>query len=310
MKHRTGMITAAFFAATLFWGAQSSMAGAAPKAIKEANSIDELVKMFDDNGCIECHEDQHAQWETSNHANPINSSLKGMHNFIKIGLEKEWKTKLTKAQVMKCLDCHAPVVRYASEKLAVEIGNMIVTAHAKKGTPESDAAKKQLARLTVGCTACHNIKAISAARGLRGDPVPGAVYAVNDVDTDDHPTIQSAEMNGSVFCMQCHGVYTSADGETIQCNTLCGSYRHDYNTKGGNQSCQDCHMKAKDRGHTFPGGHNLDIVKDGLGLDVNVAQYRHLPGKIPGVKNKKAWVPSALVTATVENKAGHRIPDG
>ncbi len=309
MKRFTIIFSVALLVGAVFFVGQA-LASSHGKKMKEANTIDELVEMFDDKACAECHEDQYEQWEKSYHSKAINSSLGGIHNFIKVGLEKEWKTKVNKAQLMKCLDCHAPVVAYASEKLAVEIGNMIVTAHAKKGTPESDAAKKQLAKLNVGCIACHNIKAAATAKNLRGKPVPGAVYAVNDADTEDHETIQSAEMKRSVFCMQCHGVYTAPDGETVQCNTLSGSYMHDYNVKGGTQTCQDCHMKVKDRGHTFPGGHNLDIVKDGLGLDVNIAAYRHLPGKIPGVKNKKAWVPSALVTATVENKAGHRIPDG
>ena len=69
-------------------------------------------------------------------------------------------------------------------------------------------------------------------------------------------------------------------------------------------------MHKKNRGHLFPGGHDLDIVKEGLGFDVQIAKYRHLPGKVPNVKDEKAWVPSAVVTAFIENKAGHRIPDG
>ncbi len=64
------------------------------------------------------------------------------------------------------------------------------------------------------------------------------------------------------------------------------------------------------KGHLFPGGHDLEMVKQGLGLEVQVTPYQHLPGKVPGVKNQKAWVPSAVVTAFVENRSGHRIPDG
>ena len=63
-------------------------------------------------------------------------------------------------------------------------------------------------------------------------------------------------------------------------------------------------------GHFFPGGHDLATVKKGLGFNVQITDYRHLPGQVPGVKNKKAWVPSALVTAFIENKTGHRVPDG
>jgi nitrate/TMAO reductase-like tetraheme cytochrome c subunit len=278
-----------------------------PATAKEANSIDELVAMFDDSKCAGCHEEIYKQWQNSWHSKAVISSLKGMRNFIAIGLAKEWQRPLTKTQVLKCLDCHAPAVNFASEKLAKEIGKLIVTSFDKKGKKAGKKAKAELARLNVGCLSCHNIKATSVARGLRGDPVKNAVYGPNGNDSDGHETMENIEMTRSAFCMQCHGKYFSADGEMIQCNTLSGSFQNTYVSLGGSETCQDCHMK---KGHLFPGGHDLDTVKEGLGLDVQVTQYRHLPGKIPGVKDKKAWVPSAVVTAFVENRSGHRIPDG
>ncbi len=146
------------------------------------------------------------------------------------------------------------------------------------------------------------------ARGLRGAPEKGVVYGPNGEDGDDfHKSIETPDLSRSVFCMQCHGVYTSPDGETIQCNTLSGSYQNSYISMGGSKTCQECHMK---KGHLFPGGHDLDTVKEGLGFDVQFAQYQHLPGKIKGVKDAKKWVPSVIVTAFVENKTGHRVPDG
>ena len=274
---------------------------------KEANTIDELVAMYDDSKCAKCHEDIYKQWQESWHSKAIVSSLGGMRNFIAIGIAKEWNSKLTKAQVLKCLDCHAPAVNFASEKLAVKIGNLIVTAKDKAGKKAGDKAKAELAKLSVGCLSCHNIKATAIARGLRGDPVKGTIYGPHGNDSDGHRTMENIEMTRSAFCMQCHGKYFAADGEMIQCNTLSGSYQNTYVSLGGSETCQDCHMK---KGHLFPGGHDLATVKEGLNLDVQVNQYRHLPGKIPGVKNKKAWVPSAVVTAFVENRSGHRIPDG
>lgn len=274
---------------------------------KEAETIEQLVAMFDDAKCAECHDEIYQQWQQSWHAKAVVSSLGGISNFITIGLAKEWNKPLDRAQILKCLDCHAPAVNFASEKLAVKIGEMIVTALEKKGSTAGDQAAAQLARLNVGCLACHNIKAISVARGLRGDPVAGAVYGPNGYDSAGHETIQSVELTRSVFCMQCHGKYNAPDGETIQCNTLSGSYQNTYYNLGGSKTCQDCHMK---KGHLFPGGHDLATVKEGLGLEVQVTEYQHLPGQVPGVKNPKAWVPSAVVTALVENKSGHRIPDG
>ncbi len=276
-------------------------------AAKEAETIDELVAMFDDSKCAECHEQTYKEWQESWHSKAIISSLKGMRNFIAVGVKKEWNAELTKTEVLKCLDCHAPAVNYASEKLAVEIGEMIVTAFDKKDKPEGKKAKEQLARLSVGCLSCHNIKATEVARGLRGAPMKDAVYGPTGADSDGHKTIETVDLSRSVFCMQCHGVYKAPDGETIKCNTLSGSYQNTYQNLGGTETCQDCHMK---KGHLFPGGHDLETVKEGLGFDVQVAQYQHLPGKIPGVKDSKLWVPSAVVNAFIENKTGHRIPDG
>ncbi len=277
---------------------------------KEAQTIDELVAMFDDSTCAQCHEEIYDQWQSSWHAQAVVSSLKGMRNFIVIGLAKEWKTKPSKAQLLKCLDCHAPAVNYASEKLALEIGQLIVTAFDKKDSPAGKKARTELAKLKVGCLSCHNIKATAVTRGLHGPPIKGAIYGPEGImaeDDDGHDSIETVDMTRSAFCMQCHGRYKAPDGETIQCNTLSGSYQNAYISQGGSRSCQDCHMK---NGHTFPGGHDLDTVKEGLSFDVEVTPYRHLPGKIKGVKDNKAWVPSVVVTAKITNNTGHRVPDG
>jgi hypothetical protein len=284
---------------------------------KEAETIDELVEMVDQKKCAECHPEIYKEWKESWHAKSVVSpgAIKGIHNFFAIGLPKEWKKPITKAEVMKCYDCHAPVIQYASEKLAVEIANMVITAHKEKGKPAAEKAEKELSKLSVGCISCHNLKAITVARGLRGDPKKGAIYGPTGADSNGaHETIETVDITRSVFCMQCHGKYKAPDGETIQCNTLSGSFQNAYGNLGGSDTCQSCHMeknsKTGKKSHIMPGGHNLDMVKKGLELDVNFTQYRHLPGQIKGVKDDKAWVPSAVVTAFVANKAGHRIPDG
>lgn len=277
-------------------------------AEKPANSIDELVGMFDESQCRDCHEEIHQQWSGSWHARSVVSSLKGMHNFITIGLAKEWDTPLTKGQLLKCLDCHAPVVNYASEELALEIGNKIVAAFQTKDTPEGEAALKELAKLKIGCISCHNLKAISVARGLNGPPEKGVMYGPHGNEAGDvHETLEAVDITRSSFCMQCHGIYTAADGEMIQCNTLSGSYQNSYVTAGGSKTCQECHMK---KGHLFPGGHDLDTVREGLGFTVEIIPYGHLPGQLKGKKDPGKWVPGAIVTAFIENKTGHRVPDG
>ena len=275
---------------------------------KEADTIDELVAMFDESSCMDCHDEIHNQWSGSWHAQSVVSSLGSIHNFIEIGLKKEWETEVTRAQLLKCLDCHAPVVNFASEKLAVEIADMIVTATKENGKPAGDAAKKELSKLNVGCLSCHNLKALAVAPGWNGPPEEGMIYGPHGEEAGDaHETLASIDMTRAAFCMQCHGIYTAADGETIQCNTLSGSYLNSYLAKGGSKTCQDCHME---KGHLFPGGRDLDTVKQGLGFNVQINPYKHLPGQVEGVKDAKKWVPSAVVTVFIENKTGHRVPDG
>jgi len=60
-------------------------------------------------------------------------------------------------------------------------------------------------------------------------------------------------------------------------------------------------MKKNNRGHTFPGAYQLDIAKEGLAFDAQITGIRLHPGK---------WIPTAIVTVGLTNKAGHRIPDG
>lgn len=295
----TSLLCTALLSA-LFFLVQSS-------AAQEAKTIEELVAITDSSMCGRCHEEIYKQWQESWHSKAITSSLKGMRNFISIGLAQEWNAELTKTEILKCLDCHAPVINFATEELAVQIGQMIVTAFDKKETPEGEKAKRELAKLNVGCMACHNIKATSVAKGLRGAPENGAVYGPTGADSDGHKTIQTPDLSRSVFCMQCHGIYHAPDGETIQCNTLSGSYQNTYINLGGSKTCQDCHMK---KGHVFPGGHDIETVREGLGFDVEISPYRHLPGQLPKVKDSKKWVPSVVVTAFVENLTGHRVPDG
>ncbi len=268
---------------------------------KEAKTIDELVEMYNDAKCKQCHPKQYEEWQQSYHSKAVVSSLKGMRNFYAIGVPKEWERKLTKVEVLKCLDCHAPVVNYASEELAVKIAEMIIKAKDTKDEKEKKALLKELSKLNVGCLACHNIKATSISKGLLGEPEKDAIYTPNMVISPVHKTIPVNTMNKSLFCAQCHGRYIAPDGEQIMCNTLSGSYYNNYISRGGAETCQDCHMKKANRGHKFPGGHDLEIVKEGIGFNAEIKGVKHTVGK---------WIPRAIVQVELENRSGHRIPDG
>jgi hypothetical protein len=206
---------------------------------------------------------------------------------------------------MKCLDCHAPAMKFATEELALKVADMIIAAMDSNDKGKRESAVKYLSRLNVGCVSCHGIKATAIAIGRLGEPEAGAVYGVHGKSSPAHKTIKSAELNTALFCMQCHGNYTAPDGEVIKCNTLNGSYQDGYVSRGGSRTCQDCHIRAKGRGHGMPGGRDLGLVREGIGFNVEIAKYLHLPGK-----GEKKWTPSALVNVELENRAGHRVPDG
>jgi mono/diheme cytochrome c family protein len=193
------------------------------------------------------------------------------------------------------MHCHAPLLEHASEALMADIGALVVAAFDGK-----EAAKKELSRLNVNCIVCHNTAAI-VETNLRGLPKPGVYYGPTGKTTPAHGTEKSAAITTSAFCSRCHWLYTPPDGDTLYCNTLYGSYQDAYRASGGAATCQDCHMKSKGRGHTFPGAYEPEMVREGISMDLQATGATLLPGK--GIK-------TALINVGLMNNAGHRIPDG
>lgn len=265
-------------------------------AFAEFNTIDDLAKAYSDETCKSCHGKIYEEWKSSYHAQSVVHSLGGIKNFIVVGLGKEWNKPVSKEHLMRCMDCHAPQLKDASESLIKEIADLIVKAVDKK----DETAKKELAKLNVNCVICHNTK-VSIEKNLRGAPAKDTYYGPSGKASPAHKTEKSNVITSAVFCGQCHGIYTPPDGDTIGCNTLYGSYQDAYRGNGGSETCQDCHMKKENRGHTFPGAYQEAILKEGLSVDANIAGIKLHPGK---------WIPTAIVNVGLTNKAGHRTPDG
>ncbi len=271
------------------------------RAEKLIDDFDAFVKRFDSKNCQECHEEIYNEWKKSWHSKSMVSSVKGIGNFFTVGVPDEWDRKLTKAEIMKCLDCHIPQIKFATERLALEIADLMIGAKKAASPAEKEKYLAKLRKLNITCYGCHNIVATRPSLGVLGEPEEGVIYTSNEVETDDHPTEKIPTLRRAVFCGQCHGVYAAPDGEKIMCNTLSGSYVHAYVGQGGKKTCQDCHMKKADRGHTMPGGHDLSIVKEGIDFSADIKCFRYGVGK---------WDPAVSVHVRLENRAGHRIPDG
>jgi hypothetical protein len=266
----------------------------------EYATVDDLAKAYSEASCKGCHAKVHNDWKSSYHSQSIVHSLGGIRNFIVVGLGQEWKQPVSKTHLMRCMSCHAPMLKEATEDLAKQVAGLIVTAVDDKDEAKKTAAKTELAKLNVNCVVCHNTM-VSLEKNLVGAPKPGVYYSPAGKASPAHKTEKSPAMSTAFFCGQCHGIHTPPDGDALVCNTLYGSYQDAYRANGGSETCQDCHMKAGNRGHKFPGAYEVDVVRDGIGLDFQAAAIRLHPGK---------WIPTVVVNIGLINKAGHRIPDG
>jgi mono/diheme cytochrome c family protein len=271
-------------------GLLAPAAGAEPAA-----TLAELVQRHDPSSCEACHDTIHKEWRGSFHARSIVQTLGSLRAYID-AVEKDRKLAPDKVQMLKCLDCHAPMVNDASEGAVREIVALVKTATGGGDEAARKAAVARLAGLSVNCTGCHTVKGTGNPMQA---PEPGVSYGPTGAP-GPHPTRVSPAMGSSVMCSQCHALWYARDGEYLYCTTIFESHQNAYRSAGGTQSCQDCHMKA--RGHTFPGAHDQTLVKQGLSLALEAIGYRHITaGKL---------VPRAVVTVDVTNLAGHRVPDG
>jgi hypothetical protein len=260
----------------------------------EFNSIEELEKAYSDNTCRECHEKIHEDWKKSLHSQSVVHSLGGLKNFISFGLKRDWKKPVNRENLMRCFHCHAPLFENASDSLAGHIGELVISA-----SEGNEKAKNELAKLNVNCIVCHNTVA-AVEINLKGASKPGVYYGPSGKPSSAHGTEKSTAIVSSALCSRCHWLYTPPDGDTLYCNTLYGSYQDAYKAASGTKACQDCHMRDKGRGHTFPGSYVPEMVQEGIGIEVYAS----------GIKLQPKGLPTAFINISLMNKAGHRIPDG
>ncbi len=263
-------------------------------------SIDELIRAYDDQSCKACHAGVHKEWSSTYHARALVNSLGVLRDYIENGVAKEWKRKFGKNELMRCMVCHAPQLKDASESLAGEVARLALTATDDKDPTAREAARKSLDRLGVNCVVCHNTMAV-VEKNRRGDPQPGVYYGPGGIPSPAHGTARSTAIGSAAFCGQCHGLYTPADREVVFCTSLYESYQDRYRADGGLKSCQDCHMRGENRGHRISGRHDVNTVREGIAFEMDAVGIRQYPGR---------WVPTAVVSVNLLNRAGHRIPDG
>jgi len=266
---------------------------AAGASDQKARTLTELIAMFDSSSCKECHEEIHAQWETSHHARSIMGIF--MDRYLQRGVLSVKNPDDATKKNFPCFKCHFPQLEYATDEVASEIAAAILGKD-----------KATMKKLNINCLVCHNQKGV-----VHGRPERGMLYGTNSVSEHEDKRYKRVKaspiMKRPVMCGQCHGLGPNLEFEhPVQCATLYGSYLHAYVPSGGAKTCQECHMKDAD--HSCPPDFNKRgevsaRLKKALPMEVDTLVYKSqfTPGKI---------IPMLVVKTKITSKAGHRIPDG
>lgn len=274
----------------LAWG---QAAAASRPAIQ---SMDQMLKHYDSARCAECHGEIYKQWSRSHHAR----SLMGLNNFsfmskyLKKGpLSVKSPQQATLAN-FSCAKCHLPQLLNTNDKVAKELAQVIWRDD-----------KATIAKLNIGCLVCHQDKAM-----VHHPPGSGVLYGGKEIaehEGEFKAVRKSRFMSSPAFCGQCHGMGPNFEfTPPIQCATLYGSYLHAYVPGGGARTCLDCHQQGAD--HTFPPDFSdkaatAKLYAQALPMRVEVLPYAFHPGH--GQNHARV-----VVTASIRNLAGHRLPDG
>jgi len=282
---------------------------------KKATSIDELAKMYDSTGCKECHEAIYKEWAQSIHSRSIfgtgrtAATIKTTVAVGLTGMEYSGVKKPEDVQVkhlMMCAKCHLPQLAEATDAVAKEIVKNAYIYSDPKATDEArDKAIAQLSKVNINCLICHQRNAITH-KWVDGFPAKDTVYGFKNGEHADpaHPKMKESKiMDESILCGQCHGLGPNLElEEPSQCATLYGSHLWAYKADGGQEKCQECHMKKSKLGHNMQSYRDPGMGKAAVDFKVETLGYQWRDGA--------KVVPQALIKVEMINRAGHAIPDG
>lgn len=291
----------------------------------KAKTVQQLIDMYDSTGCIDCHEDIHDDWAASPHSRSIYGTGRAAATMItamKNGF-MAWEysgVKTTKdikvEHLMGCMKCHLPQIADATDDVAVELADDLMTWYDsakkalknpkdKKAVATRDKLQKTLTSLNINCLICHNRMAITH-KWTDGYPQHDTVYGLHtgEHESDDFPKMKrSLIMDESILCGQCHGMGPNLELENpTQCATAYGSYMWAYRAEGGHKTCQECHMEESGLGHKILSYSDKTMQKMAVDFDVDAYAVQWLDGS--------TLKPKAVVKVKMVNRAGHSIPDG
>lgn len=231
--------------------------------------------------CGQCHREIYEEWKTSIHAHAYDDPF----------FQAYWKKD---KQIWVCLNCHTPLENQ-QPTLVKEIPRSRVEKAVELPNPRFDAAYQ---RESVTCAACH----------VRD----GVILGPYEDSAAPHPTKFDPSFRTAQVCYRCHNV-VSGPAQFYNVGP-CGTYA-EYEGKYFMQErgfiCQSCHMPEIDRPvavngpirhgrqHLWRGGHDPDMIKRAVAVQVKADRDRPLPGDR-----------IEFVLTLVNAGAGHKIPTG
>ncbi len=282
---------------------------------KKPATIDELARRYDSSGCKNCHEEIYHEWEQSIHSRSIfgtGRTAATIKTTVSVGL-MGWQFSGVKKpedvqvkHLMICAKCHLPQLSEATDDVAKEIvKNAFIYSDPKTSDEEREKAANTLSKVNINCLICHQRNAVTH-KWVDGYPEKDTVYgSKNGAHADSsHPTMKESRIMGeSILCGQCHGQGPNFELENpSQCATLYASYNMAYRAEGGQETCQECHMKRSKLGHNMQSYRDPGMARAAVDLKVDAMGYQWRDGS--------RMVPQAVVKVEMINRAGHGIPDG
>jgi hypothetical protein len=231
--------------------------------------------------CGQCHREIYEEWKTSIHSRSYQDPF----------FQAYWtKDK----HIWVCLNCHTPLENQQPTLVKDIPRGRVEKAHLETN-PHFDA---EYQKEGVTCAACH----------VRD----GAILGPYDDSAAPHPTKFDPSFRTTEVCYRCHNVVSGpAQFYNVgPCGTY-AEYEGKFFMKERGFICQSCHMPEIDRPvaengpirrgrqHLWRGGHDPDMVKRAVAIQVTATPSVPKPGE------------DLNVTLTLLNAgAGHKIPTG
>ncbi|MBI2817693.1 MAG: hypothetical protein HYX72_12210 [Acidobacteria bacterium] len=254
--------------------------------------------------CKACHPQHYQDWEQSYHSKTVVAMHAGFKKYITTQEEAKGRP-LNRNELMACLGCHAPAMRFASDADFSRVAQLVKTDQ-----------REALAGLSVDCIACHSLYASGHPETKPPQGLDRQTYygTIQNPAKSPHPTKHAPEMAKSEFCKGCHTYVTPAEMKVNADWDIVCSLTYDNWAEGpvgvratgaNKKECQTCHMEKQDgkaaitgparkiSSHRFPGWHDPAMLKKATELSVAATPKGN----------------GAQLVVTMVNNAGHRIPD-